>query len=130
MNNIKSNDSTLSALCTVVSWNGLLSLKLKSGQMFPAGEVTDFDTGVKLSILAPEAYRKSPNGVILYKNHPLMACAADAVKELVILPLPHFANSKTNIILRVYNTTDSDITVPADTVIARIIPTPFMPYGD
>lgn len=130
INNIKSNDTDLTALCTVVTWKKLLSLQLKSGQTFSAQTVTDFDTGVKISILAPEQYRTSVGGVGLYKNYPLMACAADAEKDIVILPLPHFANSDTTVILRIYNPTDSDITVPAGTVIARIIPTPFMPYGD
>lgn len=130
MNNIKDNSSALTALCTLTSYRQLLTLKLKAAQTFTAETVTDFDTGLQIKILAPEKYRNTLNGAILYQNYPLMACAADADKDLIILPVPYFADKKTNLVLRVYNHTTSDITVAAGTSIARLVPSSFMPYED
>lgn len=130
MDNIKDNSSDLTALCTLTSYRKLLTLTLKAAQTFTAETVTDFDTGLQIKILAPEKYRNTPNGLILYQNYPLMACAADASKDLIILPVPYFAEKKTNLVLRVYNHTTSDITVAAGTSIARLVPSSFMPYED
>lgn len=130
MKNIKSNEAELTALCTLSGYKGLIKLTMKASQTFSATSVTDFATGLKIQIKSQPDYQNTLFGKLLPKYYPLMAVAGTAPKELIVLPVPYFADGKNYLTLRLFNMSEDDISLSAGDSPAMLMPTPFMLYED